>query len=139
LNEFIRRHYLDWTISDEMILQIAEVMFWCKKMCLSYPLVKEQGYGDLTEEVIYIGCIYLLKSGLKKGGEPIIPKFQLLSKRGFLVAQNELTTYLANRRDASKGPDIVTNILMGYINNKILPVSDVSFLNWKLENSQLDD
>jgi len=130
-----RKHYFHSTISDELMLQISEVMFWGEKMCLSHPNVSLCNSTELTKEIIYIGILYLLKTGLKKNGKTIIPKHPLLAKRGYLASQHELSSYLTNRKDASKGPDKVTNILINFCD--MYPNSEVSFLEWKRKNSQL--
>ena len=129
-------YFYDFTVSDEFILEIAEYLYWCKITCENHEIVKRYGFGDMTEEIVYIGGIYLRKYGLKfKNRITIIPKHPLLEKRWFLVPQNKLARVLAKRSDASKGVEMVSNILTSKCN--INGASEVSFLNWKMKHGQL--
>jgi len=112
-------------------------MFWCEEMCESHPYIKKNGPGELTQEIIYIGCIYLLQTGLDYNNKfPLIEKHPLLSRRGYLVPQNMLGQLLTNRKNVSIGTDSLKNVLISLC--KIRPIENVSFLYWKKHFSQLD-
>jgi hypothetical protein len=138
------KHYFHFTVSDEFLLEIAEYLYWCKKMCLSYQLPGNDGNGNgdeddtISDDIIFIGGIFLLKYGLKyKNKFTIIPKHPLVSSRGFLIPQNKLGMVLTNRKDASKGIATVTNRLIALCNIK--PVPEVAFLPWKKKHGELNN
>lgn len=133
-----KENYLDETISDEKVLEIAEKMYWCEKQCLSHPFYEAFGTSELTKEIIYVGCIYLSQTGLKltkTTNEVILPKDQLLCKRGYLIPQNKLGSFLTTRRNVSDGINFIKKILLSKC--KIMPVHEVSFLHWKEKHSEL--
>jgi hypothetical protein len=132
------KNYFHFTLSDEMMLELCEYLYWCKKMCESHPHIEVFGFEDVTEEVIFVGGLFLLKVGLKyKGTHPIIMKHPLFEKRGFLVSQNELGTVLIHRGDASKGITVVTNIMTSLCD--LRGPENVAFLEWKSEHGELSN
>ena len=136
LEDDFMKFFLHDTICDELILEIAEIMFWCEEMCESHPYIMKNGPGELTQEIIYIGCIYLLQTGLDYDNKyPIIEKHPLLSRRGYLVPQNMLGQLLTNRKNVGIGTENLKNVLLSLC--KIRPLEQVSFLYWKKNLSQL--
>jgi len=133
------KNYFHHTVSDEMMLELCEYLYWCKLMCERHPHPKMfGGYGDLTEEIIFIGGLFLLKVGLKyQNTRTIIPKYAPISKRGFLIPQNELGTVLIHRRDASVGITTLTNIMISLCD--LTDYSEVAFLEWKSKHGELNN
>jgi hypothetical protein len=132
------KSYFHFTVSDELMLELCEYLYWCKKMCESHPHIEIFGFEDVTEEVIFVGGLFLLKVGLKyRGTQPIIMKHPLFEKRGFLVSQNELGTVLIHRKDASKGITVVTNIMTSLCD--LRGIENVAFLEWKSKHGELSN
>jgi len=123
------------TISDEFVLKIAEVLYWCKWMCLSHPNI-EEGKKELTDEIIYLGCLYHMQKGLSWNNYPLIPCFPHLAKRGYLVPPNMLSKLLTERRSISYGMSKVKLILFELC--KIQPPHEVSYMDWKRKSSVLE-
>ncbi|MHA1682024.1 MAG: hypothetical protein ACTSUE_13885 [Promethearchaeota archaeon] len=130
-----REHYLHKTISDEIVLEIAEHMFWCEEMCMSHPSFQKHG-SELSAEYIMIGILYFMQKGLRyKGYHIIIPIHPILSKRGYIPSQNRLTTFYTNRSDVGTGIELLKDVLFGLC--AIRPLSEVAFLEWKSQHSQI--
>jgi len=130
------KYYLHKTISDELVLEIAEIMYWCRKQCETHPRFSECNQPEMNEDVIYIGCLYLLQGGLGN----IIPKHPLLSNRWFLAPKNKTGLFIAepnSRSDVSTGRLLVKQILCSKC--KIMPFERVSFMMWKRNHSELSN
>ena len=130
------------TISDEFVLEIAEIMFWCEKMCKIHPNFKRYGAGELTEEILFVGTIYLMQTGLQYTIPntchtiEILPQHPKLSQQNYLIPQNKSATILTNRSDLSSGIKFIKTLLLTLC--KIMPPQHVSFLYWKSQHEELN-
>lgn len=130
-----KKYYLHETISDELVIEIAEVMHWAEKMCEKHPYYVLYNATEMTEEIVYIGCLFLLQEGLHYNEQTILPKHPILSQREYLVPPNRLNMVLTNRKNVGTGVKLLKNTLTNLCN--IFPIHEIAFLQWKMKNKIL--
>jgi hypothetical protein len=126
---------LNETMSDELVLEIAEVMYWFRQQCQLHPLFDSHRLPEMNEDIIYIGILYLLQTGFGN----YLPKVPQLSERWYLVPKNKVGKFLNEESDARSYISVGRKLCKMILSNesKILPNGAVSFNLWKKDHSEL--
>lgn len=132
-----KRNYLHKTCSDNMILEIAELLYWAEITCNKHPMIDSTNTTstEITREMIFVGTLFHTQLGLSIGDIDLIPKDIVICNRNVLVPQNTLGQVNVDRQNVTKGMRYVKDILVNLCN--ILPIEEVSFMLWKEKHSVL--